>query len=367
MLKKRMKYISFILIIILSLACTNSYANSAQSAIVMEVKTGRILYSKNISAKKPMASTTKIMTALLALKYGDLEHIVKVDKNAVGVEGSSIYLKYDEKVRLRDLVYGLMLRSGNDSAVAIAHHISGSVEDFANLMNKKAREIGAKNTSFKNPHGLHHKDHYTTAYDLALITREALLDNDFKKIVSTKRWVSEREGYNTFYNKNKTLAQFKGGDGVKTGYTRASGRCLVTSATRNGMQIICVVLNDPNWFNDCYSLMERAFNKYHPEKVISKNSDIKSFSVNEGKKEKSYMIAKEDIIIPLKEDEKNKVYTVFECNESYEAPIQKGQKLGKAKVYIEDTLIATTELYAKENIGKRKLMDKIKDFFNISN
>lgn len=354
----------FIMIIILSITYTDSYANSAHSAIVMDVKTGRILYSKNISAKKPMASTTKIMTALLALEYGDLEAFVKVDKNAVGVEGSSIYLKYDEEVKLRDLVYGLMLRSGNDSAAAIAYHISGSIEEFSNLMNKRAKEIGANNTNFKNPHGLHHKDHYTTAYDLALITRQALLNEDFNKIVRTKRWISEREGYNTFYNKNKTLNQFKGGDGVKTGYTRAAGRCLVTSATRKGMQIISVVLNDPNWFNDCYFLMEEAFREYSPEKVITRNNDIKSFRINNGKVERSYMIAKEDIVIPVKEEEKDKIYIVFECNETYEAPVRKGQKLGKAKIYIEDRLIGTTELFAKENIEKRKLIDIIKNFFS---
>jgi len=364
MLFKRIINKVIIILIVFSMLPMGVYANSAQCAIVMEVKTGRILYAKNIYEKRPMASTTKIMTALLALEEGDLESIVKVSKDAVGVEGSSIYLRYDEKVKLRDLVYGLMLRSGNDSAVAIAHHISGSVEEFSKLMNRKAKEIGAKSSNFKNPHGLHHKDHYTTAYDLALITREALLNEEFKKIVSTKRWIAERDGYNTFYNKNKTLSQFNGGDGVKTGYTRVSGRCLVTSATRNGMQILAVVLNDPNWFNDCYSLMEKAFEDYKAYKVLEKGSDIKSFTVSKGKKEKSYMTIKEDIIIPIKESEKSKINTVFEYDEVREAPVVKGQKMGKVKIYIDDKLIATTELFAKENIEKRQLMDIIKDFFN---
>lgn len=355
--------IVLIFTIIFSIVPLNSYANSAGSAIVMEVKTGRILYAKNIYSRKPMASTTKIMTALLALENGNLESTIKVDKRAVGVEGSSIYLRYDENIKLIDLIYGLMLRSGNDSAVAIAHHISGSTDEFANLMNQKAKKIGAKNTNFKNPHGLHHKEHYTTAYDLALIARQALLNEDFKKIVSAKRWVSDRDGYNVFYNKNKTLSQFKGGDGVKTGYTKAAGRCLVTSATRNGMQILCVVLNDPNWFNDCYALMERGFQKYKPKKVLVKNNDIKSFTALKGKKEKSYMTVKEDIVIPVKEDEESKVMTVFECNEEYQTPIMKGQILGKAKVYVGDKLLATTELVAKEDIEKKKFIDKIKDFF----
>lgn len=363
MSRKRIINIALIFIMMFSIVPVNSYANSAGSAIVMEVKTGRILYSKNIYDRRPMASTTKIMTALLALENGNLESTFKVAKEAVGVEGSSIYLKHDENIKLEDLIYGLMLRSGNDSAVAIAHHISESTEEFANLMNQKAKKIGAKNTNFKNPHGLHHRDHYTTAYDLALITRQALLNEDFKKIVSSKRWVTERVGYNVFYNKNKTLNQFKGGDGVKTGYTKAAGRCLVTSATRNGMQLLCVVLNDPNWFNDCYALMERGFGKYKPKKVLVKDNDIKSFTPLKGKKEKSYMTVKEDIVIPVSKDEENKVLTIFECNEEYEAPIMKGQVLGKAKVYIGDKLLATTELIAKEDIEKKKFIDKIKDFF----
>ncbi len=354
---------ALIVLIIFSAVPMNSYANSAHSAIVMEVKTGRVLYSKNISSKRAMASTTKILTALVALENGDLEEHVKIPKEAVGVEGSSIYLRNDETVKLRDLIYGLMLRSGNDSAVAIAHHISGSVEEFSKLMNKRAKSIGAVNSNFMNPHGLHHKDHYTTAYDLGLITREALLNEDFKKIVSSKRWIAEREGYNAFYNKNKTLAQFKGGDGVKTGYTKASGRCLVTSATRDDMQVLCVVLNDPNWFNDCYALMNRAFANYRPYKVMEKDSDAKSFSIDKGKIEKSYMTIKEDIIIPVKEEEKSKVKIVFENDETVEAPVQKGQKLGKAKIYIDDKLMATADLYAKESIEKMKLLDIIKNFF----
>ncbi|WP_432664836.1 D-alanyl-D-alanine carboxypeptidase family protein [Wukongibacter baidiensis] len=361
---KKTLFKALMILLIFSLIPANVYANSAECAIVMEVKTGRILYSKNINVKRPMASTTKIMTALVAMENRDLESIVNVPDEAVGVEGSSIYLRNDEKVKLKDLLYGLMLRSGNDSAVAIAHHVSGSVEDFSNLMNKKAKKLGANNSNFKNPHGLHHKDHYTTAYDLALITRAALLNENFKKIVSSKRWIAERDGYNTFYNKNKTLSQFKGGDGVKTGYTKVAGRCLVTSATRNGMQVLCVVLNDPNWFNDCYSLMGRSFEKYQAYKVLDKNFDIKGFTVDKGEKDKSYMRVKKDIIIPVTESERDKVRTVIECNEKYQAPIARSQKLGKAKIYIGDKLITTADLYSREDIDKNTFMNKIKNFFN---
>ncbi len=364
MILKRKLCRALIIIIIFSLVPIDAHGNSAQSAIVMEARTGRILYTKNIYAKKPMASTTKIMTALLALEKGNLDSIVPISDEAVGIEGSSIYLRNGERIRLRDLVYGLMLRSGNDSAVAIGNHIAGSQEEFIKLMNKKAKRIGAKNTNFTNPHGLHHRDHYTTAYDLALVTRQALLKEEFKEIVSAKRWIAERDGYNVFYNKNKTLTQFKGGDGVKIGYTRAAGRCLVTSATRDGMQVISVVLNDPNWFNNCYSLMERAFENYSPQIILKKDQDIKSFGVEKGKKEKSYMRVKEDVIIPVKENEEDKVFTVFEAVENIQAPIQKGQKLGKAKIYIGDKLITTADLFAKEDIEKRRLIDMIRNFFS---
>jgi len=342
----------------------NAYGISAKSSIVMEVKTGRILYANNIHEKRPMASTTKIMTALLAIEKGDFNSIVKIPREAVGVEGSSIYLRPEEEISLEDLLYGLMLRSGNDVATAIAYHIGGSVEEFIKLMNSRAKEIGAKNTNFVNPHGLHDKNHYTTAYDLALITREALLNEKFKKIVASRRWRANREGYNYFYNKNKTLNEYNGGDGVKTGYTKAAGRCLVTSATRNGMQVIAIVLNDYNWFNDCYKLMDNAFNNYRPYKVLEQGKPIKAYNIFKGKKNKSYLAPKDDIIIPVCEEEKNKIITVFEDIKSLEAPIKKNTVLGKAKVYIGDKLLATTQLVTIEDIERKKITDYLLDFFS---
>ena len=349
--------------IILSTMVIQADAISASSAIVMEVKTGRILYARNIHRRKPMASTTKIMTALLALENGDINKYVKISREAVGVEGSSIYLRHDERVMMKDLIYGLMLRSGNDAAVAIAYHISDSVENFAKLMNERAKEIGAKNTNFTNPHGLHNDNHYTTAYDLALITREALFNEDFRQISKTKKWNAKREGYNYFYNKNKTLNQFKGGDGVKIGYTRAAGRCLVASATRDGMQLICVVLNDYNWFEDAYTLMEAAFKKYEAYEVLNKNKPVKALIINKGKEERSLLLPKETITIPILEKEKDKVFTVFETKEIYSAPIKKGEVLGKAKVYVGDKLMAVTELVALEDVEKEKFLDFILNIF----
>ncbi|TCO79822.1 D-alanyl-D-alanine carboxypeptidase family protein [Marinisporobacter balticus] len=368
-MKQRKIYSTMILIVVVlsfnSFICFSETAQiSASSAIVMDVKTGRVLYKKNINEKKPMASTTKIMTALLALEKMDLNKIVKIPNNAVGIEGSSIYLKKDEKMKMKDLVYGLMLRSGNDSAVAIATTISGSVENFAQLMNKRSKEIGAKNTNFMNPNGLHHKEHYTTAYDLALITREALLNKNFHKIVKTKLWVADRDGYKHFYNKNKILTQYDGGDGVKTGYTKAAGRCLVTSATRNGMQLICVVLNAPNWFNDSYGLLDDAFGKYTAYHAIKKDDVVKRIPIKNGKKIKTCVVSKEDVIVPLTCEEKKQVRTRLNIEESLEAPIKRGQKIGKAKVYLNGNLLYTTDLVTREDIGVKSFKDKVVDFIH---
>jgi len=341
-----------------------SYGISAESAVVMEVRTGRILYSKNMTAKKPMASTTKIMTALLALENCPLDAVVKVPEEAVGIEGSSIYLRYGEELTMEDLLYGLMLRSGNDAATAIACHLGGSVEGFAKMMNERAKELGAINTNFENPHGLHSKNHYTTAYDLALITRKALMNENFRKIVSTKIWKANREGYNYFYNKNKTLYQYSGGDGVKTGYTQAAGRCLVTSATRNGMQVIAVVLNDYNWFDDCYKLMDEAFNNFELFKCVEKGTPVKRFEVLNGKKDFSYVVPREDIYVPVKPEEKEKIKIYYDLDTQIKAPIKKGMVLGKAKVYLDDKLLATTELISNEDVVEKTFLDTVKGLIN---
>ncbi len=331
----------------------------------MDVKTGRILYKNNIHQKMPLASTTKIMTTLIALEKSNLNTVVKIPNNAVGVEGSSIYLKHNEKIRMEDLLYGLMLRSGNDAAVAIATHVSGSVDNFAELMNKKAHKIGALNTNFMNPHGLHDDNHYTTAYDLALISRQALQNNTFKKIAKTKLWVAQREGFKHFYNKNDTLNEYEGGDGVKIGYTRAAGRCLVSSATRNGMQLVCVVLNDSNWFQDAYCLLDYSFEKYKPYYIMKKDSCLKTILVTNGTKTTTKVIAAEDVMIPMSVEDKDKVNVLLDINESIEAPISRGRKIGKAKIFLNDELLQTTDLITREDIAAKEPENKIIDFLKI--
>ncbi len=215
---------------------------------VIELSTGRVLEAKNAEAKLPMASTTKIMTALIVIEECNLDEEITVPREAVGVEGSSIYLKYDEKISVRDLVYGLMLRSGNDSAAALAIHHSGNIDNFVVRMNERARELGASSTNFTNPSGLPDPKHYTTAKDLGLIACAAMKNETFAKVVSTKNY---NGNYRSFVNKNKILSKLEGANGVKTGYTTKAGRCLVSSCERDGMDLVCVVL-------DCYDMYERS-------------------------------------------------------------------------------------------------------------
>ncbi|MDE7439749.1 MAG: D-alanyl-D-alanine carboxypeptidase, partial [Clostridia bacterium] len=213
---------------------------SAQAEIAMELSTGRILTEGNAHARLPMASTTKILTAIIIIEDCNLDEEITVPDKAVGVEGSSIYLQKDEKIDIRDLLYGLMLRSGNDSATALALHHSGSIEKFAEVMNERAKKMGAEHSHFKNPSGLPDDEHYTTAYDLCTIACYAMKNETFREIVSTTNYTGK---YKNFVNKNKMLYKYKSANGIKTGYTVKAGRCLVSSAEQNGMDIVCVVLN----------------------------------------------------------------------------------------------------------------------------
>lgn len=358
------KYIMFI-ITLLILKSGYIYAEeidiNAQSAVLIDAKSKRILYEYNSYIKLPMASTTKIMTALLALENGNLDDKIQISQNAVGVEGSSIYLKEGEILSLEDLLYGLMLRSGNDSAVAIAEYIGNGVENFVEQMNIKAKEIGANNTHFMNPHGLHDDNHYTTAYDLALITSKALEYDEFKEIVSTKVWKANREVNNIFYNKNKTLWDYEGGDGVKTGYTTKAGRCLVTSATREEMQLIAVVLNDRNWFEDCYKLMDYGFNNYKSYLIFDKGQFIKNIPVVDGEKEEIAAVIGGTFQYPLREEEVDKISVDVDLVKSVSAPVRKGQKLGQIKVYLNGIMIHKEEIVSSEDVDK---ISFFKRFFN---
>jgi D-alanyl-D-alanine carboxypeptidase len=244
-------------------------ATSAEAAALIDVESGRILYSHNGDKPMRIASLTKIMTAIVAIEHGNLDDRVKTGINAYGVEGSSIYLKLGEEQSLLHLLYGLMLRSGNDAAVAIAEHVGGSVEGFVRLMNEKAEQLGLTGTTFKNPHGLDADGHLSTAEDLARLTAYALKHPVFREIVKTPsiRVPNPGEKWDHLWrNKNKMLHLYPGADGVKTGYTKAAGRCLVSSATRDGRQLAAVTLNASNDWADHARLLDYGFSQFawHP-------------------------------------------------------------------------------------------------------
>ncbi len=345
-------YWSFILIFLLLGSFPHrAVAVSAQYACVMDMQTGQVLYEKNSRERHSMASTTKIMTALVAIENGTLSDLVTVGKNAAGVEGTSLYLKKGDKVSLEDLLYGLMLQSGNDAAIAIAEHISGSVESFAKLMTERAHALGATDTAFQNPNGLDADGHYTTAYDLALITRAALKNETFATICATKS-KSIRGGTQTVTNHNKLLSRYDGCVGVKTGFTKKTGRCLVSSAVRDGRQMICVTLNAPDDWNDHTHLLDEAFSETVRFPLLASGMTVNSISVKNGTSYSVEVTAERDFYLTERANTKfQNAKITCKLPKSVSAPIKKGEVLGTAQIYFKDELLDSINLVAATDIA----------------
>jgi len=336
---------------------------SARGAVVMDVASGRVLYQKNPHEKMPMASTTKIMTAILAIEKGNLQDIVTVSDRAYGVEGSSIYLVRGEKITLENLLYGLMLRSGNDAAVAIAEHIGGSVDKFVEMMNEKALELGARNTHFVNPNGLHHKDHYTTAYDLALISAYAMKNPVFRTIVATKYKRIPWEGHEwdrVMQNKNRILWDYEGGNGIKTGYTKAANRCLAAAAQRNNMQLVSVVLNCHSWFDDSMALLDYGFKEYHPYQVFTGDQVLGEIDVKHGSEKKIPMMIREEVVIPLKEGEEKKIEVKVQVPAALKAPVKAGTRIGVVDVRLGDELRIRRGIYVDRDVRENSFLANLR-------
>ncbi len=353
-MKKIYKTIAFSLIITLfsfiiynqnrftAVASTNSV-----SEIIMDVNTGRVLFENNANEKKYMASTTKILTAICIIENCDLSEVITVTDKTIGVEGSSIYLEVGEKLSVKDLLYGLMLRSGNDCAETLAIYCCGSIEKFSQLMNETAKKIGASNSNFVNPHGLHDDYHYTTAYDLALISRYAMKNQDFRNIVSTKSVkipFSTRNYDRYLINKNKMLKEFEGANGIKTGYTKKAGRCLVSSCFRNGLELICVVLNCPPMFERSKHLLTETFENYSNYKIVESDNIIDFVNVKNRDKTCGIYI-KNDIIVPLKNSEYLELDVQYEYEQQLVAPIKKDSEVGFVKIYVQNKLIFKEKIY----------------------
>ncbi len=328
---------------------------TAKSAILIEATTGRVLYEKNAFEKMPMASTTKIMTAIIAIENCDLDDIVVVSSNAGAVGESSIWLAEGEKMTMSDMLFGLMLASGNDAAVAIAEHVAGSVDTFSDMMNAKAKEIGAYNTNFCNPNGLPADNHYTTAYDLALISAYAMNNDFFRELVKTQYKTIPWEGheYNRVVkNKNKLLWKYDGGNGIKTGYTKAAGRCLSAAAQRDGMQLISIVLSASDMFGDCMKLMDYGFENYSSKLIQKAGEYIGDVNVKQGVEDYFRVYTQQDIYYPLTDEEFGRIEKRVYLEKELDAPVLEGQKAGYVDIWLGNNQIYSAALKAPNTIGE---------------
>ncbi len=331
-------------------------ALSASSYIVMDMDSGRVLESYNKDKISLIASTTKILTAITAIEYGNLEDIVKVNEDILKSYGSGIYVQVGEELTLDDLLYGLMLRSGNDAALAIASHVGDNIENFVFMMNEIAKKIGMKDSIFVNPSGLEENDgsaNKSTVYDMALLTKYAMNNNDYKRIVSTKE-IIVKSSYKTYkwINKNKLLRSYEYCTGGKTGYTEKARRTLVTTASKNDMNLIVVTFNDGNDFNDHKELYEKYFNKYKIVIVLDKDDD---YGKDIKLKNNFYLIKKDTDIVELNRVDYDKSNAI------------NGSIVGKIEVLLNGEVLGSRNLYyEKVSVNKEKsFLSKLLDFFTI--
>ena len=338
-----------ILVAAVFLSPARAGAISAQKAIVVDGCTGRVLYEKNADDRSLIASTTKIMTALVVCQQCNVLDRVKIPAEAVGVEGSSMYLKEGEVLTVQELLYGLMLHSGNDAAVALAIYCGGTVEGFAELMNDKARSLGMENTHFVNPNGLDAPGHYSTARDLATLARYAMEDPIFARTVSTKQ-IKCGDRYLT--NHNKLLWRVEGAEGIKTGFTKAAGRILVSSAKRNDRRLVCVTINAPDDWNDHAALLNEGFEAYSVRRIVSAGEILGVTEVVGGDMETVELVAGEDFDYALRQEE-------APCIELPEhgfvyAPVCQGAEAGMAYVMLGETLIGRIPMVYGETVEQKQ-------------
>lgn len=340
----------------------NDITPASRAAVMIDAETGAILYSKNHNERLGMASTTKIMTGILALEYGNLNDVYTVSPSGEWVEGSSIYLNPNEKITLETLLYGLLLKSGNDAAVAIANHISGSEKAFVNLMNEKAAELGLKNTHFANPHGLYAEDHYTTAYELAILASYAMENPVFAQIVGTAQYKEEppeeRDG-RVINNANKLISMYAEADGIKPGYTPETGRTLVGSATKNGVKVVTVTLDCSDDWTEHKAMFDYAFNNYERKMVLKKGESVGTYRVKNGNYNEVGVVIDSDVsLLVNKSGQPN--YEIEMESEYLTAPITEGQMVGSARICFEDGAVQEVSLVANGDVPIRE-----RNFFKI--
>ncbi|WP_259473295.1 D-alanyl-D-alanine carboxypeptidase family protein [Clostridium estertheticum] len=371
MTKKSKVYLSLSLSLVLlfstlvqTVHAEDLYVN-AISAIALDCDSKVVLYEKNAYTPIEIASTTKIITALVAIKCGDLNKKIIISKKAANIRGSEIGLKEGEEITLKELLYGLLMRSGNDAAIAIAEGVSGSVDEFLKLMNEYALEIGLLNSNFESPHGLDSSNHYSTAYDLALITAKAKEVKIFNDIVGSKDIIANDYDFSrSYHNINKILSILPNSTGVKTGFTGKAGKCLVTSVKIQNRDIIIITLNcTPRW-KETEKINNYIEKNYKYKKVVSKGDILGKIILKNGDSNLD-LVSKKDIIIPVKNDQKIEIKVKKPLYEVY-APILQGEKIGRLDVYANNKLLLTESLvskssaYSKTNFRFR--FNKIKNF-----
>ena len=325
---------------------------TARSAVVMDAATGTVIYSRDMEARRYPASTTKIMTLIVALEQGSLEDMVTVSERAAGTEGSTLWLEPGDRVPLGELLYGMMMASGNDATIAVAEHIAGSVPAFCRLMNEKAEAIGARHTHFVNPNGLPDENHYTTAQDMALIAAYGYRLPEFEKIVGTKEisfpWV--KDDTHRLRNENQMLWLYEGGNGVKTGYTDAAGRCLVSAARERGLQLVAVVLDSVYMWNDSIALLDYGFDHVVPVEIVRKGQKVGSIPVGLFQGELEVKAASDLSAARLKEDGQAKFDRKLEPYEDLAAPIREGEKVGRLVILQDGREVGSVELLAARSL-----------------
>ncbi len=331
-------------------------AISAQKAYVLDAVSGRVLYEKNANDRSLIASTTKIMTALIVCEQCNVLDRMRIPKEAVGIEGSSMYLQEGEILTLQELLYGLMLSSGNDAAVALAIYCGGTVEGFAELMNDKARNLGLTGTHFENPNGLDSPQHYSTARDLAKLASYAMSNPIFAKTVSAR---SLKVGQRYLTNHNKLLWRVEGADGVKTGYTKAAGRILVSSAMRQGRRLIAVTLDDPDDWNDHAALLEEGFSRYTLQRIVTRGQTVDTVEVAGGENQQVPLLAAADFDYAIAQEERPQL-AVPGPGFVY-APAVAGAEAGYAYVLIEGTAVGKVPLVFGQTI--EQIAEEEKNFW----
>lgn len=331
---------------------------AASAAVLMDFETGKVIFTKNSYERRAPASTTKILTALVALERGEMNQIVTTSINASKTDGSSIWLASGEKHTLEELLYGVLLSSGNDASVAIAEGLAGSEAEFVSWMNEKAQVIGAKDSNFKNSNGLPEPGHYSTAYDLALIARYALHNSVFAEMVKTKKKTINWPGrdYNRLMvNHNKLLWRYQFADGVKNGYTRQAGKCLVASATKNGQRLIAVVLNSKQMYEDSKRLLEYGFDNYQLVKVIESEQKLGTIAVVEGIDSRVTVLPNRPVTILVPKGREDEVEIKMDIPRAIPAPVERLQQVGELEVKIGEKLIEKVPVITAFDVPKEGL------------